>query len=318
MDQKSTDIEEPDSVDTVKYYRSSVVKIAQALIDAVSTSRATEGFPAGENGKRFWASVLLSRLCGLGVSLQRILPGSASNKTGSVWDSAGALSLCRSMFEAHLAMFYLCLDQMNEDDYNLRMHLVFLHDCIERPRIVEKFSGSFSEEGINFHKKEAKRLKAEITKNSIFSSLPENKQKRLLEGKTPYYLSQDELLQRQGIDAKTLRGIWEVLSSHVHSYPFSYYRSLIQKDRGTGRENDVDKSYCGLSAELSASMLRSSAAGMRQLFPEIKHVPRYTIDWDTLACSPIASDGIQIMGLAKPKYAVAAGVKSTYPTGIPK
>jgi Family of unknown function (DUF5677) len=296
--------------DVDKHYRSSIVNLAQSLINAISTSRATEGLPSGENGKRFWASVLLSRLCTLGSSLQRILPHSASNTAGSAWDSTGALSLCRAMFDANLAMFYLCLDQMSEDDYSLRMHLFFLHDCLERPRILEKFSGSFSEEGKDFHENEAKRLKAEIAKNSMFTSLPEHKQKRLLEGKTPYYLSQDELLQRQDADAKALRGIWELLSSHVHSYPFSYYRSLIQKDRGTGRENEVDKSYCGLSAQLSASMLQSATNGMKQLFPEVKTVPRCTIDWNTLACRPIATEGIQIMGFSKPKYLVADKVKS--------
>jgi Family of unknown function (DUF5677) len=302
--------------DIEKHYRSSIVALAQSLIDAISTSRATEGLLSGKNGKRFWASVLLSRLCALGVSLQRILPRSASNAAGRAWDSAGALSLCRAMFEANLAMFYLCLDQMSEDDYSLRMHLVYLHDCIERPRIVEKFSGSFSEEGKEFHENEAKRLKAEIAKNPMFAGLPEHKKKRLFEGKTPYHLSQDELLQRQGVDAKALRGIWELLSSHVHSYPFSYYRSLMQKDRGTGRENEVDKSYCGLSAQLSASMLQSATNGMKQLFPEVETVPRCTIDWDTLACRPTAADGTQVMGLTKPKYLVADEVKSMYPGGV--
>ena len=287
-------------VDADAHYHSSLVDLAQSLIDAISVSQATKNLPTGENGKRFWASVLLSRLCCAGASLQRILPFSPSCKAGRVWDSGGALSLCRVVFETSLAMFYFCLDEMSDDDYNLRIRLMFLHDCNERPRIVENIGGSEKAVGREFHANEADRLRDEIIQNKVFISLPEKKQKRLLEGKTPYYLSQDELLQRQGNDAKELRGIWELLSSHVHSYPFSFYRVVEHPQRGTGRENEVDKGYCGLAAALAAAMLASAAEGMKKLFPEVSHVPRCVVDWDTFLCSPVRAESQFVFGMAVP------------------
>lgn len=160
-------------IDVEKHYRSSIVELAQSLIDAISTSQATQNIPSGDTGKKFWASVLLARVCGVGTSLQRILPGSASNKSGAVWDSAGALSLCRTMFETYLAMFYLCTDEMHDEDYQLRIRLVFLHDSRERPRIVEKIGGSQKDVGKGFYESEADRLRGEISENKVFAALPE-------------------------------------------------------------------------------------------------------------------------------------------------
>jgi hypothetical protein len=288
-------------IDVDFHYRDSLVQLAQGLIDAISTSQATRGLPSGQNGRRFWASVLLARICGVAASLQLILPNSASNIHGKVWDSASALSLCRNIFETDLALLYLCTDEMDDEDYDLRIKLVFLHDSQERPRIVGKIGGSEKEVGKDFYAEEANRLRGEIASNSVFLLLPNWKQKRLLEGKTPYYLSQDELIQRRGEDANTLRGIWELLSSHAHSYPFSYYRVLEDPNRGTGRENDTDKSYCGLSAQLTATMLSRAALSVRKLFPEVPKVSRCIINWDTQVCSPVLNDRGFIFGMTKPQ-----------------
>lgn len=296
-------IDTPDSdstIDVQKHYEDSLVQLAQGLIDAISVSQAISNLPSGENGKRFWASVLLARLCGVGASLQRILPGSASNKAGSAWDSAGALSLCRNMFDTDLALFYLCTDAMTDEDYSLRINLAFLHDCQERPRILGKIGAAFTDDEKLFNANEASRLRGVISNNQIFHCLPEWKQKKILKGDSPYYLSQDELMQRQGSDATTLRGIWELLSSHVHSYPFSFYRVIENRDRGTGRENDVDKGYCGLAAQLAASMLSSASLSVKGLFPDVSKFPRCVIDWDTQVCTPVLDDSGFVIGMAKP------------------
>jgi hypothetical protein len=284
-----------------KYYRRSVVSLAQALITAISTSQATQNLPSGDTGKKYWASVLFARLCGIGGSLQKILPGSPSNMSGAVWDSTSALSLCRAMFEADLALFYLCLDELSDEDYSLRLWLVFLHDCLERPRIMDKITGDTPDaEHVTFYAAEAARLRGKIASNAIFQALPEWKRKRLLEGKTPYYLSQDELLERQGNDARKLRGIWEFLSSHVHSYPFSFYRTTEVADRGSGRENRVDKSYCGLAAEYAAVMLSQSSERMAALFPEVPEIPRCLIEWDTLTCRAVKDDSSFVLAMSSP------------------
>jgi len=283
------------------YYRRSVVSLAQALIQAISTSQATMNLPSGDTGKKYWASVLFARLCGIGGSLQKLLPGSPSNMSGAVWDGTSALSLCRTMFDADLALFYLCLDELNDEDYSLRLWLVFLHDCLERPRIMGKITGDTPDaEHLTFHAAEAARLRGQIASNAIFQTLPEWKQKRLLEGKTPYYLSQDELLERQGNDARKLRGIWEFLSSHVHSYPFSFYRTTEVADRGSGRENRVDKSFCGIAAEYAAVMLTQSSERMVALFPEVQEVPRCLIEWDTLTCRAVRDDNGFVLGMSGP------------------
>ena len=288
-------------IDVDAHYRDALVQLAQSLIDAISTSQATRDLPSGENGRKFWASVLLARLCNVGCSLQRILPDSLSNKAGRLWDSTSALSLCRNMFETDLAMFYLCTDTMTDDDYALRVQLVFLHDSQERPRILEKLGSAPKEAGTEFYAGEAARLRTEIAKNSVFLALPEWKQKRLLEGRTPYYLSQDDLLQRQGADAEKLRGIWELLSSHAHSYPFSYYRVVANPVRGTGRENETDKSYCGLAAQLAASMLSNATQSMKKLFSEVSRFPRYIVDWDSLLCTPVKDDAEFVLGMTRPR-----------------
>jgi hypothetical protein len=287
-------------VDVHAYYRDSVTRLAQALIDAISVSQATRDLPGDSLNRRFWASVLHARLCGLGASLQRLLPGSPSNRAGSVWDSAAVISVARTAFETYLGRFYLCTEQMSDEDYRLRLRLIQLHDATERPRILKKLGIDGGFEDNETYDKEVDQLRSDISSNSIFQALPLKKQSKLLSGDTPYYLSQDELLERLGANVQQVRGLWELFSSHAHSYPFSFYRAFLHPGRGTGRENDVDKNYCAMAAELTGSMLEHAAQDIKHLFPDVSEYPRHKVDWDTMVCRPIRNTSGFVMGMARP------------------
>jgi hypothetical protein len=269
------------------FYGERIDTLTRSLIDAISASRETEGLTSGERARRFWASVLFARICGFGFAIHRLLPGTPANEKGSIYDSSSVATLCRSLFEAHVAFNYLCDPALDLEEYSLRLLGMQLHDCTRRPSILAKLTG---EEPDPRFREQATDLKGRIKQNPAFASKPESAQKKLLKGESAFYLSQDEILGDSEERTRHRRGVYELLSSLTHSFPFSFIRAHLEPDRGTGRENRMDKMYLALAAELGTSILQDATTMMGQLFPEVVPFRGYVVDWNSAGCE-LAKDG---------------------------
>lgn len=273
----------PASQELNKAYAAACTSLTQALMTAFSVSQATSNLPSNRQAREYWASVLFARMCSFGGSLHRLLPQSAANPRGTVYDFASAAALCRSLFEAYLSFLYLCNPKLSPDEYTMRLRLVQLHDCIRRPEILRKIGGDPDEE---WFAEQATLLREDLQKNPHFLRLELRRQAALLKGRSPTHLNQDEILSAEGGDFTSIRGIYEFLSSHTHSYPFSYWRTPEHGERGTGRENDVEKGYLAITAQLGAELLEAGAAQMKQVFSAVTQYPRWSIDWDSMTGTP--------------------------------
>lgn len=263
------------------FYRERIGALTRSLINATSASRETEGLPSGDRARRFWASVLFARICGFGHAIHRLIPGTPANKRGAIYDSSSVATLCRSQFEAHVAFKYLCDADLDLEEYSLRLLGMQLHDCTRRPSILAKLTG---EDPDPRFKGQAEDLKKTIQQNLAFASKVPGTQQKLLKGDSAFYLSQDEILAGTEEHTRHRRGVYELLSSLTHTFPFSFIRAHLEPERGTGRENHMDKMYLAIAAELAASILQDATLLMEQLFPEVTPFRSYFVDWDSAGC----------------------------------
>lgn len=271
--------------ETSRHYREATVRLTQALIGAISASRQTAGLPTTGRPRHSWASVLFARLCGFGGSLMRLLPGSAASPTSSVWDFPSSAALTRCVFECYVVFHYLCVEKLDDDEWGLRMNVVNLHDCMERHRIL----GRFSEGDEELLARNVTDLRGRINSSKAFDGLSSMHKTRALSGRSHMYLTQDEIMERMSppMDAQDTRGLYEFLSSATHTFPFGFYRTLEHEGRGTGRENRVEKGYMAWCADFAAQLLERAEADMQRVFDNVPKFERMRINWDTLECSSI-------------------------------
>ena len=267
-------------MDSNKYYSSSLDRFTVALDRAIVTSHATAGLLAGN--RRFWASVLFTRLCTFSVSILSLCPGSKINQDGLHWDFGAVASLTRNLFECALFFFYLAIEVVSDDEWKVRLRVMQLHDCMSRLRMFRDFDPN--DEQLKKFEEQANELRSILEANAFFGNLPEPKSKKLLKGEQASILVQDEILQRMRNTApitNALRGYYRFLSSHIHSFPIGFYR-MAEQGRGDGEENRVEKEYIGTALKYCEKILTSCTDDMRQALADIVQFPNTSFNWDAL------------------------------------
>jgi len=113
-------------------------KFYAAVADCECMSSATAGRQTNE--RRWWTSVIYARLCTTAISIIKVLPGPrlGSKDVGPLdghWDFTAVAVLTRTLFENRLALYYLCLEEIDEDEWRSRLNLMQLHDFYSRKKV---------------------------------------------------------------------------------------------------------------------------------------------------------------------------------------
>ena len=112
-------------------YNRSLKNYTKELERCIISSRAAIGLDAGL--KRFWASVLFTRLCIIGTSLLWVCPRSKVNALGKHWDFTSVGSLIRNLYECTLFFMYFTAES-SEPEWRAKLKLMQLHDSMEREK----------------------------------------------------------------------------------------------------------------------------------------------------------------------------------------
>ena len=242
-----------------------VLRQFEALVSAATAVSQGAAGRRSETSRHYWSSVLYTRLCVNSVSLLFLLP---RNRFARVlfehWDFAAVASLARNVFETYLAFYYLCVESVDEDEWNCRWNVFNLHDCLSRRRLFERF-GYDTEQVLSFDK-DAEDVRGRLRLNRYFRGLSEKKQKLLLKGRNAYLITQDEIINRTNMDANYFRAMYEFLSTQIHGFPMSFYRTG-DKNRGRGVENEVERGYICWAVEFTGSLVQRATKEMIELFP---------------------------------------------------
>jgi hypothetical protein len=263
--------------DLDEYYRSSLANLTDAVEKAIVTSHAGAGLDAGQ--RRFWGSVLFTRLCTISVSILWLSPRSKVNPAGKHWDFGSIASMARNLFECALQFYYLGVEPVRDDEWYARLKVMQLHDCLERSRMFRAFNPA-DPQLVGFEQ-QSTELKEVLQKNSYFQQLPETLRKTLLRAERTCILTQDEILERMGRFDPATRGYYRFLSSHAHSFPLAFYR-MAEHNRGRGEENDVEKGYMASTLEFCADVMATSTDAFRGSFADISSFVPGKFDWNVL------------------------------------
>jgi hypothetical protein len=231
---------------------------------ATAVSQGAADRPS-ETPRHYWASVLYTRVCVNSVSLLFLLPRNRyARAVFDHWDVTAVASLARDIVEGYLAFYYLCVDSVDQDEWNCRWNVFNLHDCVSRQRLFERFD--CDTEQVARFVQTAEELRRHLRRNRHFRSLSEKSQNLLLKGRNAYLFRQDEIIKRTTVDANYFRAMYEFLSTQIHALPMSFYRTG-DKNRGRGLENEIERDYICWIVDFTESFVRRATKEIIELFP---------------------------------------------------
>jgi hypothetical protein len=203
--------------------------------------------------QNFWMSVLMVRYLNIAIGINRLLPieGEEPSNIHS-WDFGAIATLTRNFIETFHTFFYIGIEDIDDEEWNLRIKVFHLHDNSRRDELF-KLMGETSQhdkfQEIN------QELLSEIKKNKKFLALDNYLQKRILKSETAFILSRQEIEKRIDPSDSSIKWVYLFLSNQSHSLPMAYYRTESES-RGSGVENAADKGYISLSIEWITDYLR--------------------------------------------------------------
>lgn len=248
-----------------EHYLERVQALDNVIRECMHVSQGYAGIRS-PSGRHYYASVLFTALVTRGVSLLNLVPHTPwATKLIEHWDYASVAGITRTILELRLAFFYLCAEPCSEEEWNCRWNIFNLHDCISRRRMYESFpSGSGQLDDFDA---QADELRDRLRANVFFQSLPSNKQKSLLHGKTAYIMPLEDIGERVGVEKETFRWLYVLLSSHVHGLPMSFYRIGNGDDgRGRGLPSETEEGYTSLCLSFVVSLVVGARDELHQLF----------------------------------------------------
>lgn len=232
---------------------------------AVKISRLGAG-RYGEKDKVVWACILFTKLCTTSRSLRKLLDHDVSKEYKADWDYSSAFSLTRNIMECYQTLFYLCFDNVSDEELEARKALFNVHDYYSRKQFFSFFPDSYDGERENV---EIEKLVLEKLEScSFFKDLQENEKSKYLKGKNAFFISREDIEEREGVDKNDFRYWYKLLSTHVHSFPMGFFR-MIEGNRGTGVHSEVEEGYSAVALELAESYLIRGCRNMLIFFPDI-------------------------------------------------
>ncbi len=172
-------------------------------------------------------------------------------------------SLTRNIMECYQTLFYLCSQEVSDDEKNARKRLFDLHDFYSRKKMF-----SFTDDKIENIEIE-QNLKKELTNTEYFKKHDDKRQNYFLKGDNAFFISREDIEEQIGNDKNEFKLLYKLFSSNTHSFPMGFYR-MLEGERGNGVATDVEVNYSALALEVSEYYIKKSSNDMIALFPDIK------------------------------------------------
>ncbi|WP_335922083.1 hypothetical protein [Shewanella chilikensis] len=216
------------------------------------------------NGRGVRAVKVFTRQTLSAISLSSILPDLSVDKDpdAALWDVSSIASITRNILEAYLAIFYSGIENISDEEAELRFLIGQLHRNREW-YLVHKSRGS-DIETLNEFEVGMKEQKERIKAHSFLSNLNHAQKNKALKGDEIYYTKAD--FEEKASVCSELRAEYQLLSNFVHPLPLSIER--IDNDRGRGTSNVYDISYSLGGIEIATKYLAASTLGIIDHFPE--------------------------------------------------
>ncbi|RXK86873.1 DUF5677 domain-containing protein [Filimonas effusa] len=281
---KSADL---DLYNSQKEYKDKLIQLEIFLMFAIDISDAIGGIKvAPKEWHKVTASQLYTRLTISCTSIVRLLPWNRLfPTTNNFWDYFSVMSLCRNLIENYHTFFYLCIQQINDEERDFRKLIISYHDNCEKYKI---YKDSNAEQAIleDFEKNLPFDRKA-IEEHSFFINLPKEHKNRISKGESSMYLTNQDISNLIPFDTTNFRAIYKLLSNQIHCTPMSFAR--MDDARGRGQCTMTELSYMCICINICTLYLAAAILDMVQLFSERKTV----IDKEKLSNVELYFSGFQ-------------------------
>lgn len=291
-------------------YLIALKKFDAAICEATAVSQATANRLVSPNVG--YASKVFTRMCGAGITLIRAAPLSRwTHSDFEDWQFTAVAAHVRSLLDGYLLFKYLIESPGSDAEWAARITVMDINDCTRR---IEMHTNIGSTENIVAFEKQRVELQERLKGNEFFATLPAPVRKQCLNGHFIMMYNRDAMLVKVGLEKGQFDALYDLLSQHIHILPMSFYR-MASSGRGTGLENDTDRSYIAGALVMAAMLLAEATDCMVGRFPEAAKSRKGT---DSIFSPGPASNGPKKAKLAKKnggepiaKSRLAAAVKET-------
>lgn len=248
-------------------YKAALEKFDAALCEAISVGQASAGrLPPANVG---YASYVFTQMCGAATSMIRATPLNRWVRSDSEdWRFGAIAGHARSLLDGFLLFNYLMAPIQSEAELKARINVMHLNDCTRRIELLKNLGVAEDIEGLE---KQRAELQERLLGNEYFNSLPPSVQKNCKNGRFLTIDTRDEMLAKVGFEKGQFDAIYDLWSQHVHILPLSFYR-IEPNGRGTGLENNVDRTYMFQALEICSGVLAQATDLVVQQFPGVASV----------------------------------------------
>ena len=234
------------------------------LCEAIAISQAQAGRYTDPNVG--YGSRVFAKICSHGTAMIRAAPLSRWVKSESEnWDFNCVAGHARAILEGCLLFNNLTKKTDSEDERTTRINILHLNDCTRRIELMRDIEGNNEITGLEAQQRE---LQTRLQQNIYFRTLPPSTKTRCLNGKNLTIETRDEGLEELGFSKGQFDAIFDLLSQHTHILPLSFYR-MEPNGRGTGIENDTDRSYIAFTLGICSGVLKLASDKVVSHFPDI-------------------------------------------------
>lgn len=212
-----------------------------------------------------YASYVFTRMCGAAIAMVRAAPLTRWVRSDfDDWQFGAVAGHARSLLDGYLLFSYLIEPAKSEAELKTRINVMHLNDCTRRLELHTNLGNADEVTGFQKHQTE---LQDRLSGNEFFQALPAAVQKQCLNGRFLMIDSRDAMLAKVGFEKGQFDAIYDLWSQHVHILPISFYR-IEPNGRGSGLENETDRSYIAQAMEMCAAVLAEATERMVLQFPD--------------------------------------------------
>jgi hypothetical protein len=176
--------------DEAAFFRDECTKFKGIVQHATSVGNAIGRRDAGEN--RGYASWLFVRACAMAKSIENAFnPIPTGFGSARYLDHASIAILCRALIECVSVMLYIGDVDVPDDEWDCRKRLFILHELVNRNAFLASIDYTFDDVLKQQQLEYARKM---LSENLFFKTLPEKRQKRLLEGNEMYIEGRHEAM----------------------------------------------------------------------------------------------------------------------------
>jgi hypothetical protein len=251
-----------------------LMELQTLIMKADTMTKKLYGFQT-PSSRHYFASILFARVFIQFYNLFQILENSQKQNENNITfpiDTPSMASIIRSIVELYRVFYYGVIEEVSDDERDLRYLKFNFKSAYDKKRIVKKFYSYIPREDKENNdicgslEEEVIKLKDEIRNHDFFDSLNDSEKQRCLSEGSAMYLDPKEIEKRAGLEEEHQDGMYIILSSEAHATPFA-----LEQTAGNVANTGFAQLTLRLLLTYAIDYLKMYIKGMIELFPQLFH-----------------------------------------------